>query len=86
MNSKKDKIKHSTATEGKPSVINRFIRSVDWKAVSFIVGSTYAFGIIWSLCSSEQLVSIIAINTIVLVIFVGIPLGQIFIEKWFKNE
>ncbi|HNR21301.1 MAG TPA: hypothetical protein PKL45_15055 [Bacteroidia bacterium] len=85
MESTNDELKHNPATDGKPPVISRFIRSVDWKAVCFVIGSMYAFAIIWWLCSSERLVNMIAITTLVLIIFVGIPLGQIFIENWSKN-
>lgn len=63
----------------KPPVTKRFFHSIDWKSVFFIVVSVYFFGIIWAALSGDSFANILAIVTLTLIMFVGIPLFQIFL-------
>ena len=67
----------------KPIVMSRFLKSVDWMAVKIVVFGMYILTLIYWLFDDEwSFVSYFTVTTIVLFIFVVIPLGRIFLLEW----
>mgnify|MGYP001568653954 CR=1 FL=1 len=67
----------------KAGVMSRFLKSVDWMAVKIVVFGMYILTLIYCLFDDEwSFVSYFTVTTIVLFIFVGIPLGGIFLWEW----
>lgn len=59
---------------------SRFTSSVDWKAVVFVTAAQYALAIFWALCYDESIPYMLLATTVVLIIFVGVPLLKIYLE------
>ena len=52
-------------------------QSINWKNVFLLISLMYFYTIVYWLFSNEKIIDLIVVNTILLILFIGIPLISI---------